>query len=247
MSGIVERTRQRASASSLLHALEELNLSDEEIRDEVLMILLAGHHTTGTAAAWVLYHLAADETLCARVAAEAAAVTNADGEIVASKLTRAPISQSVVREVLRLYPSAWWFSREVKRPIEIAGRGIKRGTSLLISPWAFQRDPRFWEKPDQFDATRPATNRAYFPFGAGPRACVGMGMAMLELQILALEIAAAFTLSVTSEVPPPAPKPSITLIPPPIRISFAPRERMVPLDGDCNAFEQTHRVASGGR
>lgn len=236
MTGIVQRTRQKASASSLMHSLEGLTLTDEEMRDEVLMILLAGHHTTGTAAAWLLYHLAVDPRLCNAVAAEAATVADEAGEILSAKLAGASLSLAVVREVLRLYPSAWWFSREVKAPLDLGGRRLQKGTSLIVSPWGLHRDPRFWLEPDCFDPLRQHNVRAYMPFGVGPRACVGMGMAMLELQLIALEMASAFTMTVTSAVPAPRPSPSITLLPSPIEIAFTPRLRAaVPSVGSTQA------------
>lgn len=219
MMFVVERARQRASAASILRALEALNLTTEEMGDEVLLLLLAGHHTTGTAAAWLLYHLARDPQTADRIAAEAIAASDSAGELMPERLPQASVSLAFVREVLRLYPSAWWLSREVKQPMELGGRKLRPGTSLLISPWHMHRDPRFWTDPLAFRLDRHYGGPAYLPFGAGPRACVGMGVGLLELQILALEFAAAYTLTALD----PSvgdPKPSITLIPPSLRLSI---------------------------
>ena len=117
-------------------------------------------------------------------------LADALAELGVDAVRRAELSATLVREVCRLYPGAWWFSREVMQPVAIGGRELKRGTSLLICPWQLQRDPRHWESPDKFLMTRRYTTDAYVPFGAGPRACAGMGVAMLELQLLALEMAA---------------------------------------------------------
>jgi cytochrome P450 len=224
MASVVRRTRARATASSLLASLNGLGLSDRDLEDEVLMILLAGHHTTGSVAAWLLYHVAADAELARSLAEEAARCTGPGGELCASDLPTASVSLGVVREVLRLYPAAWWFSREVKASkVQIAGHTFRRGTSLLISPWHMHRDARFWPEPERFDPSRQPTSRAYIPFGAGPRACVGLGMAMLELQVIALELAAAFEADVLMRAPPDAPKPSITLVPPALTLSLKPR------------------------
>ncbi|WP_018387592.1 cytochrome P450 [Ancylobacter sp. FA202] len=224
MSAVVQRTRKKAAASSLLASLNGLGLSDRDLEDEVLMILLAGHHTTGSAAAWLLYHIAADPNLAQSLAQEAKRCMDRGGELRASELPTASISLGVVREVLRLYPSAWWFSREVKaRRVEIAGHTFRRGTSLLISPWHMHRDVRFWPEPERFDGARPSTSRAYLPFGAGPRACVGLGMAMLELQVIALELAATFNTELRMSMPPGLPRPSITLVPPSIPLALKPR------------------------
>lgn len=223
MMHVVERAKDRAGQASILRALDALKLTPAELGDEVLLLLLAGHHTTGTAAAWLLYHIAADPALAARLAAEARAVSDDTGEAVPGRLPGASTSLAVVREVLRLYPSAWWLSREVKQRMELGGRTLKPGTSLLISPWHMHRDPKYWANPDKFDLERKFAGPAYLPFGAGPRACVGMGVGMLELQLLALEFAAAYELRPLAG-PPPGPKPSITLIPPPMLLGLRLRE-----------------------
>lgn len=219
---VVDRVRQQGAATNALRSLEELGLSDEDLRDELLTLLIAGHHTTGSTATWLLYHLATEPGLVAKIAAEAARATNADGELVAGKLKNLPYSLALMHEVLRLYPAGWWFSREAVCDIEFGGRTLKRGTSLIVSPWHFHRDPRYWDKPNEFRLDRTYTSDAYIPFGAGPRACVGMGVAMLELQLLALEFAASYVFERVEPVPAPLPKASVTLIPPPIKIALRP-------------------------
>ncbi|WP_127089066.1 cytochrome P450 [Aquabacter cavernae] len=222
MMMVVERARKRAASASVLRALEDLDLTSEEMGDEVLLLLLAGHHTTGTAAAWLLWHLARDPALAERLAQEAQSISDAAGELRPDRLPSAPVSLAFTREVLRLYPSAWWLSREVKAPIELGGRKLKPGTSLLISPWHMHRDPRFWASPEEFRLDRKFSGPAYLPFGAGPRACVGMGVGMLELQILALEFASAYELE-AADIDVGAPHPSITLVPPPIHLRIRSR------------------------
>lgn len=223
MMHVVQQARERAGDASILRALEDLDLTEEEMGDEILLLLLAGHHTTGTAAAWLLYHLARDPKAARAIAEEAIAVSDSAGELVPDRLSHASSSLAFVREILRLYPSAWWLSREVQQPLDLGGRRLKPGTSLLISPWHMHRDPRFWEAPNEFRLDRAFNSPAYLPFGAGPRACVGMGVGMLELQVLALEFAATYELRpLDAEVD--GPKPSITLVPPPLRLSLRPRE-----------------------
>jgi cytochrome P450 len=227
MSLVINRARAKAAESSLLRALQTLNLSDEELNDEILLLFLAGHHTSGTAAAWLLYHLATNENLCNAVAHEAQSVSDDTGEIRPELLKNASLSLAAARETLRLYPSAYWLSREAMQPVELAGQKFKRGTSFLMSAWHMHRDPRYWDRPDEFDITRPhMKNPAYIPFGAGPRACVGMGVGLLELQLLALEMSASLEFKDVSPFPAPRPKPSVTLIPPQIRIEVGLRETM---------------------
>jgi cytochrome P450 len=218
MDAVVRRVRDRAAADSAVSALAALGLSDDEVRDEIVTMLLAGHHTTGSAAAWALYYLATMPGMANALAAEAASISVADGELRPEALPRAERSQAFVREILRLFPSAHWFSRDVKADMTMAGVHLKRGDALIISPWHLHRDPRWWAQPDVFNTSRSYAGRAYIPFGVGPRACLGMGLAMLELQLLALEFAAAFSLNIRGPLPPPMPIPSVTLIPPRILI-----------------------------
>jgi cytochrome P450 len=250
MSTVVERLRDRARATSALKDFEILGLSDQDLHDEILTLLLAGHHTTGTTAAWVLYHMAADPALMDAIAAEADECLDDGGELRADAVRRAELSATLVREVCRLYPGAWWFSREVMQPVSFAGRDLKPGTSLLICPWQLQRDPRHWESPDQFLMNRRYTIDAYVPFGAGPRACAGMGVAMLELQLLALEMAAAYRFTGVVPNPAPWPKASVTLIPPSMNIQIelrkAPR-RNAGMGDEHIGLPFGPRMASAGR
>jgi cytochrome P450 len=223
MRTVVRRVRTHAHDASVLRALEGAGLNDEELSDEILTMLLTGHHTTGSSAAWLLYHLATEPGLAEAVARESSAVCDHNGEPRADRLRNAPLSLALVREVLRLYPSAWWFSRETKRAIAFGGRSLKPGTSLIVAPWQIHRDPRHWEEPERFRLDRAYGSRAYLPFGLGPRACVGMGLAMLELQLIALEFAAAYAFGRVTPFPAPPPLPSVTLIPPAMQIAIRVR------------------------
>jgi cytochrome P450 len=224
MSVVVERMRKNAKTQSLLRAFEELGLEGVDLRDEVLLMLLAGHHTTGTAATWLLYHIATQPELADKLALEAAALSNDSGELTAHAVQRAHVSKRFVQEILRLYPSTYWMSRETKRPLELAGIRLKAGTSLILSPWHLHRDPKYWQRPNEFDCDRDYTCKAYMPFGYGARACVGMMVSTIELQVMALEFAAAFAIGVVSKVPPDPPRPSVTLVPSDVRLIFHPRK-----------------------
>jgi cytochrome P450 len=224
MNLIVKRVRTHAHDASILRSLENAGLSDGELSNEILTLLITGHHTTGASAAWILYHLASEPGLADAIAHEAASISDfRSGEIHPGQLKNAPLSLALVREVLRLYPSGWWFSRETKRPLEFGGRKLKRGTSLIVAPWQLHRDPRHWDEPDAFRLDRSYGNKAYLPFGLGPRACVGIGLAMLELQLIALEFASAFSFGQVKPFPAPKPIPSVTLIPPEMQIDIRVR------------------------
>jgi cytochrome P450 len=171
----------------------------------------------------VLYFLATEPGLSTKLAIEAQRAMGHSGEIDPLKLPKAEISLRVAREALRLYPPFYWFSREVRNPVELGGLRLKRGTSLIISPWQLQRDERHWTDPDNFRLDRSYNTPAFMPFGLGPRACVGIGLGLLELQLLALEIAASCTVDIMSGVPAAAPTPQVTLLPPRIELRLRPR------------------------
>ena len=222
MALVVERTCDRAGSSSLLTALKGLGLSGEALRDEVLILLLAGHHTTGAAATWMLYHIACDPSLARALLGEAGRLSDAGGEMTSAGLRAAQHSRGLAQEVLRLYPSSYYMARDVRSDTEVAGHRLRRGTTVIISQWQMHRDPRFWDDPLSIRLDRGwSSNPAYMPFGFGPRACTGMALAIQMLQMIALEFAAAFTARPASPLPVPDPKPSITLVPPDIRLAIA--------------------------
>lgn len=223
MGFVVEKARSDAKRHSLISALEQLNLSEKAMHEEILLLLLSGHHTSGSAAAWILYFLGRHPDIAAEIAREARVVSTADGEVDARRLPQATTTLAFVKEVLRLYPSAYWLSRETRQPMELGGRKLAAGTSLLISPWQMQRNPQYWPDPETFDITRTHSGAAYMPFGVGPRVCVGMSLALLELQLIALEIAASFEVELASSEPAPPPKPVITIIPPALEMRLRPR------------------------
>jgi cytochrome P450 len=226
---VVDRVRTSASESSVLAALIGLDLDDETIRDEIVTMLIAGHHTTGSAAAWIMYYLAREPQLAAQIAAEAFELTRSTGEFTYETLQRATVSAALVKEVLRLFPSAHWFARDARSAIEIGKVTIKRGDALIFCPWQLHRDPRHWSNADQFDVTRSFASKSYLPFGAGPRACIGLVLAQMNLPLLALEFASAFDLTFQDKIPAPMPSASVTLIPPAVELRAALREIPVEL------------------
>ena len=221
---IVSRVKSRCTKDSAVGALEELGLDADDMRDEIVTMLLAGHHTTGSAAAWMLHYLSLYPDIASDIAAEAVALSDETGELDTAKLARAHISLSFVKEVLRLYPSAHWFSREARTDIELGGQRVRKGDALLIVPWFYHRSEKYWDHPTEFRLDRSFSGKSYLPFGAGPRACLGMGVALLELQILALEIAAGFVVRHADARPVGPPTSSVTLVPPEIRLSLRVRE-----------------------
>lgn len=184
---------------SLLTELEAGRLDHREVREIVITLIAAGHETTALALAWTLHLLGVHPEVDDRLAEEARA---ADGALVAWP---PPFARQVVREALRLYPPAWGIGRETLRVLELDGHRIPPGTQLYVAPWVMHRDPRWFPDPARFDPDRwgdggteaaadpraipavpggRASSKAWLPFGAGPRACVGSGFAMLEAPLV---------------------------------------------------------------
>jgi cytochrome P450 len=226
LSFVVERARTQSTSRALIRSLEELGLEGEALRDEILLLIIAGHHTAGSVAAWLIYHMAADRNLAHALAREATQLANASTGLSLAVLKEASLSRACALEALRLYPPAYWMSREIQSATELAGVRLKKGTSLIISPWRFHRAENHWPDPELFNPERNHSGEAYMPFGVGPRACIGARVATVELQMLALELASAFRMKVTSQVPATQPKPSVTLVPSEIKVRFKLREHI---------------------
>ncbi len=192
-------------------------LSDLEVRDQVLIFLLAGHDTTAIALTFALHLLGRHPDVQARVHAE---VDEVVGERTpgAEDVERLTYTTMVLKEAMRLYPPAWGFGRRTAAGDEIGGVTLPPGANVLVSPWVTHRHPEFWEAPERFDPDRFAPERehdrhrhAYFPFGAGPRACIGQYFSMLEAVIALAVILRDFRLESRTETVPLAPR--ITLHP----------------------------------
>jgi cytochrome P450 len=165
-------------------------LDDEEIRDQVLIFLLAGHDTTAIALTFALHLLGRHPDEQARVRDEVHDVAG-DRTPGAADVERLERTTMVLKEAMRLYPPAWAFGRRVAEPDEVAGYAIPGGSDTVVSPWVTHRHPDFWDDPDAFRPERFTAaaeaerhRHAYFPFGAGPRACIGQYFSMLEAAIL---------------------------------------------------------------
>ncbi len=157
-------------------------LSDQEICDELIAFMAAGHDTTATTLAYALWALGRHPDMQARVAAEAAAL--GARELTAADVASLDYTVAVLHEALRLCPPAPAISRVALRDIEVDGYRVEKGTVLLFGIYAVQRDPALWDRPLEFDPDRFLGRRydhwQYLPFGAGPRSCIGDHFAMLE-------------------------------------------------------------------
>jgi cytochrome P450 len=193
--------RPRDLVSMLVSAVDESTgrpLTNQEIRDELMTIFLAGHETTGVGLSWMLYALSKHPDVVRRLEAEVDEVLDGRAPTL-EDLPRLPYSRMVVEEALRMYPPIWLFPRDAVGHDEIGGYHIPAGSSIFLTPYVTHRHPEFWENPDAFDPERFTPEKsaarprfAYFPFGGGQRQCIGNHMAMLQLQLAAIMIAQRF-------------------------------------------------------
>jgi len=195
---IIRHRRAAAAASSgpdLLGLLIDARdagtaLTDAEVRDQVLIFLLAGHETTSTALTYALYLLGRHRPAQQRIRTDPAYAT------------------LVIKETMRLFPSAPLTGRRSVAGDEIGGYHIPAGTDVIISPWVTHRHPAFWDSPATFDPERFTPERekarhryAWYPFGGGPRACIGQHFSMLESEIALNRLVAAFDFTAADRMP----------------------------------------------
>jgi cytochrome P450 len=170
-------------------------LGDEQLRNETITFLLAGHETTANALTWIFYLLSQNPGVEQRLREEADTVLG--GRAPASEdLPRLVYTKWVVMEAMRLYPPIWIIERRVIHDDAVSGFHLPAGSSIVIAPYALHRHPSFWENPEKFDPLRfehPPPD-AYIPFGAGPRFCIGKEFAMLEAQVITAMVIQSFTL-----------------------------------------------------
>jgi cytochrome P450 len=193
-------------------------MSDVQVRDEVLTLFLAGHETTAVALTWTWYLLSQHPQVEARLRDETLRVLA--GRLPAVEdVPRLTYTRMVVAEAMRLYPPAWLIARRTLEPVELGGYVVPTGWLVFMSQWITHRDPRHYTNPERFDPLRwtPAAEAArprfaYFPFGGGPRQCIGEGFAWTEAILLLATLAARWRLHLVpghSVVP----QPTITLRP----------------------------------
>ncbi|WET81329.1 cytochrome P450 [Amycolatopsis sp. QT-25] len=158
----------------------------EQMRDELITLLLAGHETTASTLGWAFHLLDDHPGVAAKLRAEADAVLG-DQLPTHDDLHRLPYTARVVEEVMRLYPPVWLLPRVAQADDEIGGYHIPAGSNVVVVPFTLHRHPAFWPEPEKFDPDRFDPDRpsgrpryAYIPFGAGPRFCIGNSLGVME-------------------------------------------------------------------
>lgn len=226
--GVIERRRRSPSsedATDLLGMLisvrdEETGegISDQQLRDEMIAMFLAGVETTGIPMTWVWYFLSMHPEVARQLDAELETVLGGRTPTY-EDLSKLTYTRMVIDETMRVYPPGWMWFRAPTEDDEFDGFRIPAGEPVLLCPYATHRHPDFWENPESFDPERFAPQLAakhhpfaYFPFSNGPRVCIARGLSIIEMQMVVAMIAQNFRLH---RVPGYAvvPQPLATLIP----------------------------------
>jgi cytochrome P450 len=206
----------------LLTARDEkdgLGMSDDQLKDELMTIFLAGHETTANALSWTLYLLTQNPLVEQKLHAEIERVIG--NSLIEPKHYRdLQYTQNVIWESLRLYPPAYIIGREVDRDVEIGSYALKKGDMVLMSQYAMHRKEDYFEQPDAFRPERFENNfirslptYAFFPFGGGPRVCIGNHFAIMEAVLVLACIAQRFRWKLMPDHHEVRPQPLITLRP----------------------------------
>jgi cytochrome P450 len=225
--GLIEQRRATGNTGrdllSLLLATRDADtgeaMPDRLVRDEALTLLLAGHETTANTLAWTMHLLAHDAGVQERLAEELDTVLSGRKPAVGD-LARLPYTTGVISESMRLYPPAWIVGRHLTQARTICGRDLPAGSMLVLSPWVVHRDPQWWPRPERFEPQRwlaepepPRPRFAYFPFGGGPRQCIGNSFAEMEAILVLATLAQQWRVSPVAGAPPVVPRPQVTLRP----------------------------------
>ena len=202
LHGIVQRMiaarrsscNQRSDLLGLLFAAQdqetESGMSEQQLEDEVTTIFMAGHETTANALAWTFYLLAQHPGFDQQLRIQLCQVLG-DRPPAVAQLPELTLLDQLIHESLRLYPPAWTIGRRAIEDVQIGSAEISKGSLLVVSPWTMHRSERFYAhpaemRPERWTETfrRQLPKYAYFPFGGGPRQCIGEGFAWMELKVL---------------------------------------------------------------
>lgn len=225
--------RAQAAPGSLLHELrgaadEQGGMTRQELRDEVVTLFLAGHETTALALTWAFYlvalHPSVDRALADELCQGGGATRGARA------LEALDLCPRVLKEAMRLYPPVYVIPRVVERRVKLGGYWLAPGATIWLWTYFMQRDPRWFRLPDRFDPDRFLPDgeasrqpRAYIPFGAGTRSCIGKHFANLEALMVLSSLLARYRLELVDTRPLPL-RPRVTLSPArPVRVRLVSR------------------------
>jgi cytochrome P450 family 110 len=219
---IAERRQQpnanRTDILSLMMAARDENgqsMTDEELRDELMTLLFAGHETTATALAWAFYWIHSLPSVREKLLQELDSLGENPDPM---EIFRLPYLSAVCQETLRIYPVGMLtFPREVKSPVELMGHQLEPGTVVVGSIYLTHRREDLYPEPLQFKPERFLERQfspyEYLPFGGGSRRCIGMALAQLEMKLVLTHILRNFELALTENKPVQAKRRGVTLGP----------------------------------
>ena len=228
-----EPGRHHTLLDALLEAEESADrpgIPTQQIHDEVITLLLTGHETTANALSWAWYLLAQHPEEYERLLAEVDALLaprdsapgagDSAGSLTAEDVQSLPYARRVFAEAMRLYPPAYVIGREATADHRVGEFEVPAGTTVYMSQYVMHRDPRFYDEPDRFDPDRWLPERsegrpkwAYFPFGAGPRGCIGEPFSWMEGVLMLAGLSHVWRFRPAPNKPPPVPQPLISLRP----------------------------------
>lgn len=197
-----------------------VGISDQQLRDECMTMLIAGHETTAVALTWALWLVAKHPAISREVSAQIDRAIGEHDDVDAASVDKLPLVRNVLNEALRLYPPGWVIGRINTEAIAVDRYLLPAGTQLFILPYFAQRDAAYFHQPQEFlphrweePQIRQIPRCAFMPFGAGPRKCVGMSFALREMILTLACILRAFSVSVVAGDPEARACASITLRP----------------------------------
>jgi cytochrome P450 len=210
---IAARRQADGSHSDLLEMLLQTHtaagrpLSDSEIRDECLTLLIAGYETVATGMGWMLYLLSQRPELRHALRQEVQLASGGQ-QPTAEQVAHLPLLNQVIHESFRLYPPSWLVTRRALADDVVLGYRLPAGALVAISPYVLHRHPAFWPHPERFDLGRWTaegeshhTKSAYIPFGGGPHLCIGKPFALLEAQLTLAAIVSQFDFELATPDP----------------------------------------------
>ena len=225
LDGFIQSGRARKEPgndllSRLIHAEDEngQKMTDRQLRDEAMTLYLAGHETTALTLSWSWLLLAQHPQVEVKLVAEWKRVL--DGRTPTPEdLPNLPYTDAVLTEAMRVYPPVYLIGREATCDLELGGYRVKRGTTIFMSQWANHRDPRYFADPEKFIPERwedglakRLPKYAYYPFGGGPRVCIGNTFALMEAAILLATVGQRYKFTLAEDAVIDF-NPQITLLP----------------------------------
>lgn len=213
----------QGSEEHLLHVMKEAEdkeghrMSPQQLRDEVMTVFLAGHETTASALTWTLHLLMEHPDCYQKVESEIEQVLSSDTPSV-EETGNLLYTKKVILESMRLYPPAWVFGRRAREDVNIGSTFIKKGATVMVSPYLMHRHRKYVDYPEEFLPERFEDGRLlggpdylYLPFGGGPRVCIGQHFAMLEMLVILSSLIRSFKFAPSSEAFPVMVEPLVTL------------------------------------